>query len=174
LLARPRRWNLKLVAAFLGALAVLLAQDPTSYLTPDVVRVGDRLACRCGGCRNTVGNCPMLHCSSADPKRQRIHQMKSQGLSDDAIVNTFVQEEGAVALSSPPSGSIGGLITWLMPGIVLLAGFLVYLRFVRGHRQSPQPVSAADQALMDRYRTQIDRELEETPGPSRNGRNQKK
>ena len=38
-------------------------------------------------------------------------------MSDDAIVSTIVREEGIVALSSPPSGSLGGLITWLMPGI---------------------------------------------------------
>ena len=118
-----RNWfgaiNRKLLLAFLLCFSALIAQDPTSYLTPEVARVGDRLACRCGGCRNTVGNCPMLHCHSADPKRQLIHEMQKAGLSDDAIVNTFVREEGVVALSSPPSGSLGGLITWVMPGVAL-------------------------------------------------------
>jgi cytochrome c-type biogenesis protein CcmH/NrfF len=118
-----RNWfgatNKKLLLAFLLCFSALIAQDPTSYLTPEVARVGDRLACRCGGCRNTVGNCPMLHCHSADPKRQLIHEMQKAGLSDDAIVNTFVREEGVVALSSPPSGSLGGLITWVMPGVAL-------------------------------------------------------
>ncbi|MFL6462871.1 MAG: cytochrome c-type biogenesis protein CcmH, partial [Bryobacteraceae bacterium] len=141
--------------------SALIAQDPTSYLTPAVTRVGDRLACRCGGCRNTVGNCPMLHCHSADPKRQRIHEMKKAGLSDDAVVNTFVREEGVVALSSPPSGSIGGLITWVMPGIALIIGFFIYLRYVRGNQQAPAPLSPADLATMERFRTQIDRDLEE-------------
>ena len=114
------------------------------------------MACRCGGCRNTVGNCPMIKCGSADPKRQRIHEMKSQGLSDDAVVNSFVKEEGIVALSAPPSGSIGGLITWMMPGVMLLIGFFVYLRYVRGKHQQPAPLSTTDEALIERYKSHMD------------------
>jgi len=166
--------NGKLLFAFLLCLSALIAQDPTSYLTPEVTRVGDRLACRCGGCRNTVGNCPMLHCHSADPKRQRIHEMKQAGMSDDAIVNTFVREEGVVALSSPPSSSIGGLITWVMPGVALLIGFFIYVRYVRGHQQAPAPLSPADLAAMERFRAQIDRDLEEDrTEPSRSGNNKR-
>ena len=166
--------NKKLLLAFFLCFSALIAQDPTSYLTPDVTRVGDRLACRCGGCRNTVGNCPMLHCHSADPKRQRIHEMKQAGLSDDAIVNTFVREEGVVALSSPPSGSLGGLIAWVMPGVALLIGFFIYVRYVRGNQQQPAPLSPADLAAMERFRAQIDRDLdEEQTEPSRSGSNKK-
>ncbi len=153
--------NKKLLLTFLLCFSALVAQDPTSYLTPDVARVGERLACRCGGCRNTVGNCPMLHCHSADPKRQRIHELKKAGLSDDAVVNTFVREEGVVALSSPPSGSIGGLITWVMPGVALMIGFFIYLRYVRANQQTPAPLSPADLAAMERFRAQIDRDLDE-------------
>jgi len=161
-----RQWNLKLLFLFFGALAVLIAQDPTSYLTPDVFRVGDRLACRCGGCRNTVGNCPMLHCSSADPMRRRIYEMKSRGTSDAEIVNTIVREQGVVALSSPPAGSLGGLITWLMPPAVLIIGFFVYSSYVRRNRQAPQPLSTEEQAMLERFRSQIDRELDQSSDPS--------
>jgi cytochrome c-type biogenesis protein CcmH/NrfF len=94
----------------------------------------------------------MLHCHSADPKRQRIHELQSKGMSDDQIVGTFVREEGVVALSSPSSGSLGGLITWVMPGLMLLLGFYIYMRYVRGNRQAPAPISVEDQALLDRYR----------------------
>ena len=159
--SRPRI-NWKLAVAFCLCFAALLAQDPTSYLTPDVARVGDRLACRCAGCRDTVGNCPMLHCHSADPKRQRIHELKSKAMTDDEIVNTFVREEGVVALSSPPSESIGGLITWLMPGVVLLIGFYIYMRFIRSNRHAPAPISHDDQALLERYRSQLGDDMDET------------
>lgn len=160
---RLRRYSLKLALIFFVALAALVAQDPTSYLTPDVLRVGDKLACRCGGCRNTVGNCPMLRCSSADPMRRRIYDMKSGGMSDNAIIQAIVREQGVVALSSPPAENFGGIITWITPPIVLLIGFFIYSSFVRRHRKAPEPLSPADQALLDRFRSQIDREFEDRP-----------
>jgi cytochrome c-type biogenesis protein CcmH/NrfF len=157
---RLRQWNLKLVIAFLAAITALIAQDPTSYLTPEVTRIGGKLACRCGGCRNTVANCPMLHCSSADPMRRRIHEMKARGASDDDVVSTIVREEGIVALASPPAEGFG-LITWMMPPIALLIGFFIYSWYVRRNRQEPEPLSPVDQAVIDRFRAQIDRELDE-------------
>jgi cytochrome c-type biogenesis protein CcmH/NrfF len=155
-----RRTNLKLILAFFAAIAAVIAQDPTSYVTPDVTRVGGRLACRCGTCRNTVATCPMLHCESSDPLRRRIHAMQARGSSDDDIINTIVREEGIVALASPPAEGFG-LVTWIMPPIVLLLGFVIYSWYVRRNRQEPQPLSPADEAVIDRFRTQIDRELDE-------------
>lgn len=157
--------NLKLAAAFFAALAALVAQDPTSYLTKDVMRVGDRLACRCGTCRNTVGNCPMLRCDSAYPMRQRVYRMKQAGMSDDAIVNRIVREEGVVALSAPPASGFGGVITWTMPGIALLIGFFIYSAYVRRNRKAPEPLSSFDRAVIDRFQDQIDRELDDSPKP---------
>ena len=164
---RLRRLNLKLIAAFFLALAALVAQDPTSFQTPGVLRVGDRLACRCGTCRNTVGNCPMLRCESASPMRKRIYDMQHAGLSDDAIVNRIVQEEGVVALSSPPATSFGGLITWIMPAVALLIGFFIYSFYVRRNRKQPEPLSSFDRAVIDRFQDQIDRELGDAPEPGR-------
>jgi cytochrome c-type biogenesis protein CcmH/NrfF len=159
LLARLQQSNLKLVAAFFLALATLFAQDITNYLTPDVARVGMRLACRCGGCKNTVGDCPMLHCGSADPKRRRIFEMKQRGISDDEIVNSIVREEGAVALSGPLPHEF---FVWLMPGLALLIGFFIYTAYVRRNRKAPAPLTPVDEALIDRFRPQIDRELDES------------
>lgn len=159
MLARLQQSNLKLVAAFLLALGSLLAQDITNYLTPDVARVGMRLACRCGGCKNTVGDCPMLHCGSADPKRRRIFEMKQRGIGDDEIVNAIVREEGAVALSGPLPHEF---FVWMMPGLALLIGFFIYTAYVRRNRKAPTPLTPVDEALIDRFRPQIDRELDES------------
>jgi cytochrome c-type biogenesis protein CcmH/NrfF len=159
LLARLQQSNLKLVAAFFLALATLLAQDITNYLTPDVARVGQRLACRCGGCKNTIGDCPMLHCGSADPKRHRIFEMKQRGVSDDEIVSTIVREEGVAALSGPLHHE---LFVWMMPGIALLIGFFIYTAYVRRNRKAAAPLTPVDEALIDRFRPQIDRDLDDS------------
>ena len=155
-----QRSSLKLVATFFFVLIALFAQDPTSYLTQSVLRVGDKLACRCQGCRNTVGNCPMLHCESADPMRRRIAGMQSQGMNDDAIVQTIVREDGIVALAAPPARGFA-LFTWIMPGVALIIGFWIYSRWVRRNQKTPEPLTDADQATLERFRNQIDTELDE-------------
>ena len=156
-----RRYSPKLAVAFLLAIAALFAQDVTDYLTKDVLRVGERLACRCGGCRNNVGNCPMLHCDFADPMRRRIAGMQSQGMSDDPIVASIARADGVVALVSPPASGFG-LFTWVMPGIALIAGFFIYTAFVRRNRKPAEPLTADEQALIERFRPQIDRDFEES------------
>ena len=89
--------------------------------------------------------------------------MKSRGISDDAIVNTIVREEGIVALASPPAEGFA-LITWIVPPLVLLMGFFIYSWYVRRNRQELQPLSQADEAVIDRFRAQIDSELGEDAG----------
>ncbi len=163
---RLQRFNLKLLLAFLSVLAVVAAQD-ASFLSPDVTRVGSKLACRCGGCRNTVGDCPMLRCSSADPLRHRIYNLKGKGMSDTAIVNAIVREEGIVALASPPGTGLGPIVTWVMPAIVLLIGFFIYSAFVRRHRKALEPLTATDESLIARFRDQIDREIGDDPPDAR-------
>ena len=116
----------------------------------------------------------MLRCSSADPLRHRIFDMKTRGMSDNDIVNTIVREEGVVALSSPPTAGFGGLITWIMPALALLMGFFVYFFYVRRNRKTPEPLSEVDQAMIDRFRTQIDRELGEVPEPNQDGADTRK
>jgi cytochrome c-type biogenesis protein CcmH len=158
-----RQWNLRLLTAFAAVLALsfipaLIAQDPLT--SPAVLRVGQRLACRCGGCRNSVGTCPMIHCEFGDPMRQRIFKMTQAGMSDDEIVNTIVREDGIVALAAPPASG-WGLFTWVMPGIALVIGFFVYSAYVRRHRKAPEQMTASEQAVLDRFSSQIDRELGE-------------
>jgi cytochrome c-type biogenesis protein CcmH len=101
----------------------------------------------------------MLHCESADPMRRRIAGMQSQGMTDAAIIGAIVKQDGVVALASPPATGFG-LFTWVMPGVALIVGFFVYSRWVRRNRREPVPLSAEDQAILDRYRAQIDRDLD--------------
>ncbi len=163
MLKNLQRWNLKLFAAFLFTIIVLPAQeqDPTTLLTPGVARVGEKLACRCGTCRNTVATCPMIRCHYTEPMRARIKAAQEQGQSDANILNAIVKEAGVVALAAPP-GEGWGLLTWLMPGAALFGGFLVYSWWVRRNsQQEAVPVNDVDRAVLDRFRDQIDSELGE-------------
>ena len=114
----------------------------------------------------------MLRCSSADPLRHRIFAMKSKGASDAGIVSQIVREEGIVALASPPAEGLGPIITWVMPGLVLVIGFFVYSAYVRRNRKTPDPISAGDQAMMDRFRNELDPDEEDFEGvrPARSDR----
>jgi cytochrome c-type biogenesis protein CcmH/NrfF len=157
--ASLQQWNLKLVAAFLLSFACILAQDPTSLLTPGVARVGEKLACRCGTCRNTVATCPMLRCRYTEPMRVRIKAMQDQGRTDKDILDMIVQQEGVVALAAPPVEG-WGLFTWVMPGVALLLGFFVYSWWVRRNRQpEPEAVTEVDRAVLERFRDQMDAAL---------------
>ena len=52
--------------------AVCLPQTSTQLVTPEIRRVGDKLACKCGACNNTVATCPMLECHYSMPAREKI------------------------------------------------------------------------------------------------------
>lgn len=96
--------------------------------------------------------------------RRKIFDLKTAGMSDTDIINTIVREEGAAVLAVPPHH---GILVWMMPGIALLIGFYIYTSFLRRNRKQPEPLSAADQATIERFRAQIDRELDESPQPGR-------
>ena len=103
--------------------------------------------------------------SFSDPMRRRIYEMKRAAMSDDAIIDSVVRAEGVVALSAPPASDFGGVITWVMPGVVLLIGFFIYSFYVWRNRKEPEPLSSFDRAVIDRFRDQIDRELDDSSEP---------
>lgn len=157
-----RRYRLRLAGAFFLAVAFAAAQDVTNYLTPGVARVGSKLACRCGGCKESIGQCPMIRCESADPMRRRIYDEQAKGTSDAAIVKQVVNEQGTAALFGQQPLA---WIAWLMPPIALLIGFAIYTSWVKRNRAAlPVPLSAQEQAMLERFRTQIDREVNDEAG----------
>lgn len=143
----------------LALAAVCLSQTPMQVQTPGVRRVGDRLACKCGSCNNTVGNCPMLECHSAHPARQRISKMLDQGMSDDAIVAVFVKEQGLSALAAPPAEGFN-LLGWLMPFIALAGGLGVIWLYIKRFRKPVEALAPPLEPAVDqRYRERIEKEL---------------
>lgn len=138
--------------------AICLSQTPTEVLTPAVRRVGDRLACKCGACNNTVGNCPMIECHYAYPARQRIAKMLAEGQSDEAIVAVFVKENGLSALAAPPAEGFN-LLSWVMPFVAIGVGLGAIWLYIKRFRK-PLPVAVAPPAD-PRYRERIEKDLTE-------------
>jgi cytochrome c-type biogenesis protein CcmH/NrfF len=95
--------------------------------------------------------------------RRRIHQMQMTGMSDQDVVNNIVREEGAVALATPPTDNFGGILTWVMPGVALVIGFFIWSAYVRRNQKAPEVISDADRATIEKYRAEIDDELDEGP-----------
>ena len=143
----------------LAALAVMsLAQTSSGILTPDVKRVGMKLACLCTGCNNTVGDCPMLGCHYGSPSRDKIAAMQKAGSEDKAIIDAFVQEQGLKALAAPP-GEGFSIVGWLMPYIAVGFGLIAVVMVLKRFRKPmPAGTPVIDNAVLDRYREQIEKD----------------
>lgn len=143
-----------------GLAALSLAQSSSQLLTPEIRRVGARLACLCGACKNTVGDCAMLECHYSKPARVKIATMQSAQSGDDAIVDSFVKERGLQALSSPPTEGFSGL-AWIMPWVAVGIGLGAIFLFIRRFHPTRATASAPeiDPELMKRYRDSIEKDL---------------
>ncbi len=140
--------------------AVCLPQTATQLVTPEIRRVGDKLACKCGVCNNTVATCQMLECHYSLPARQKIATLQQQGRSDDTILASFVKESGISALSSPPAEGFN-ILGYLMPIIGIVAGLGAILLFLKKSKQYriPATVPPLDNEMLARYKERIDKDM---------------
>lgn len=134
--------RLRSAFALLLLAGLCLAQSASIMVDPDVRRVGMRLACLCGSCKNTVGDCQMIGCSYSSAARLRIKQMKAAGASDDEVVAKFVEKEGVRALAVPPARGFH-LTAWIMPVVALLAGLAAIYAYIRYYYRRPAPGAGA-------------------------------
>ena len=149
------KWKSSILVILLAAISI--AQTPTQLLTPAIRRVGDKLACLCGSCKNTVATCPMLECHYAHPERQQIAAMQAAGASDESIIDTIVKKSGLQALAVPPVQGFS-LMAWAMPVFAILLGLTMIWYFVKRFRK---PVAAVqiNQEVLDRYNRQIEKDM---------------
>ncbi|MCZ2152139.1 MAG: cytochrome c-type biogenesis protein CcmH [Bryobacterales bacterium] len=152
------RLSLNKLLLLVLAAGLCLAQSSSQMLTPAVKRVGDRLACLCGACNNSVATCPMLGCHYSLPARERIAKMEAEGVSDDAIIADFVKREGLRALVAPPAEGFN-LLSWVMPFVALALGLGVIVLYVRRFRKPAIPDAPVDNAALDRYHEEIEKDL---------------
>ncbi|HET8550425.1 MAG TPA: cytochrome c-type biogenesis protein CcmH [Bryobacteraceae bacterium] len=141
--------------------AVCVAQSPVELVRPEIRRVGDKLACKCGSCASTVGSCPMLQCHYSHPARQKIDDMQKQGKSDEAIIQAFIKQEGLSALAAPPAEGFS-LLSWVMPFVAILFGLALIWLYIKRFRKPAAATSVSTAAPVDeRYRERIEKELSE-------------
>jgi len=157
------KWKTSLLVVALGA--ITLAQEPvgvseSGIMSAPVRRVGMRLACLCGSCKNTVGDCAMLQCEYCSPTRRRIAEMQATGKSDDSIVAAMVAERGRGALSAPPTRGFA-LTAWLMPFVAILLGLAAIWAFLRRLAAQRALAPAVDPAILDRYQERIEKDSAE-------------
>jgi len=139
-----------------------VAQTPDVSVTPAVERVGSKLACLCGTCRNTVATCPMLGGHYSGPGRERINKLAQEGKSDDEIIQAFVRETGIQALAVPPATGFNRLV-WIMPWVAIGLGLIGILWFVRRYsaRRAAEASTGTemDPETLSRYRENIEKDL---------------
>ena len=143
------------------ALAVAAIAQTSSQIESDEVKaVGIHLKCTCGCAENL--NCSMSsgQCHICKPARTKIFKMQQSGMSNDAIVASFVQSGEFTLLSDPNS------YFWLVPYFSLALGGVVVWMVLRRLRHKPQAAAAGGPAISDddpdyaRYREAIEKDTE--------------
>ena len=133
-----------------------LAQTASEKPNVDVRRVGARLQCQCGGCKDSVATCSMLECHFSKPAKERIAQMQSVGMSDDQIVQAFIRDYGMAVYLAPPNA-----FGWIVPYACVGLGLGVILLFIRKYKAKPMTnlgtVEPEDPELA-KYQEQIDQD----------------
>ena len=151
----PNQWKTSLAILFVASLCV--AQSPTQFLTADVRRAGEKLACLCGACKNTVGTCQMLGCHYAAPAREKIAELQKAGMNDDQAAAFFVKREGLKALAVPPDEGFNRM-SWLMPPLAILLGLGGIAWWIKRSRK-PVIVNELPDGSAERIRAELDKEM---------------
>jgi cytochrome c-type biogenesis protein CcmH len=125
----PRFARLALGAVLVACLGILPGH---AQQTDRAKAVSRRVMCMCG-CGQVLGECNHIGCPARDPMIKDVDRKVASGVSDDLIVQDFIQEYGEKVLSEPPARGFNWL-AWLMPVFVTLAGFaVVRAAMVRWH-----------------------------------------
>jgi len=164
---------LRKVSPAVLALALVLASGAAaqtggseSFTTEEYAKYREaatNLKCQCG-CSYTVADCNMLRCSFREKVKPEIREMVAAGAPAGTIIQRMVEKYGP-ALRTEPKAEGFGLVGWAMPFVALAVGLVAAPFFVRRWRRreaeqaSEQP--PADEAAVQRYEQQLEKELEE-------------
>jgi cytochrome c-type biogenesis protein CcmH len=152
------RWKSSLLVLVFAAFA--MAQSTTPLANEHVRRLGDKLKCLCG-CGSSVTSCNMLQCEFSEPARAKLLKMVNAGMSDSAIIDSFVKEYGLEILMRPPAQGFN-LLGYVMPFAAIGLGLAFVWWMIRRFRK-PLAVASGpelDEVTLARYQARIESDLE--------------
>ncbi len=146
------------------SILLLLAGSVASAAVPyaKLRQVAERVSCQCG-CSYTVGSCNMLNCHFRDPILQKISTGLEEGTPEDEVLEAVYEEYGGETRVEPRNEGFGR-IGWIAPFASLAFGLAVVIWVMRRWRARTTARSRASEVpddVMERYRAQIEEDLEE-------------
>ena len=152
---RRLRNSFLLVSLFVGS---SFAQSAEQLESPAVNRVAEKLLCPCGCKMNMACRMEPYPCQTCWANKKKILKLQAAGLSDQAILDQFAQEQGKEIVANPP-GIMGSLSMYT----AAIIGLILVVWLIR--RYSRKGALAAAGAPMDdpelaRYHDQIEKEVE--------------
>ena len=141
------------VIAFTGA------GDPSSRFS----QLGHQIMCICG-CNQILLECNHVGCPDSDGMRNELMAAVTRGDSDSLVQQAFVQKYGPTVLAAPLTTGFDRT-AWIMPFVMLVAGFGLVVFVIRAWKKRPAPAIAdgirpARGAELEQFRQQADKETE--------------
>ena len=141
------------------------AGPATAASSEQIKVVAEDLVCLCGDCnRESLATCL---CSFASGDRDRIGTDLDAGLSQEQIIQQFVDEYGPVVRATPVAEG-SNLLAWIASITLLCLGIVlvrsVLLKWRRGHADDPKPGGETDSDSGKRgssYDEKLRRELDQ-------------
>jgi len=133
--------------------ALCMAQSAVDLESDQLNRVARKLQCTCGCNMDMTCRMEPYMCGTCKKFKTEIYQLQQQGKSDDQIISQLVGENGNTILHTNP-GSIGTILSYSGAGV----GLLLIIWFFRRYRRPAPAAEAIDQAVLDRYHDQIEKE----------------
>ena len=149
----PKWLRISIVAAM--ATLGCAAQTATDLESAAVNRVAVRMSCPCGCKMNMACRMEPYPCQVCNAHKIKIFNMQARGMSDDAILASFANTEGADILATPP-GFFGSISSYA----ALFVGLLLVIFVIRKYRRKqPEAAGRAADENLARYHDQIEKDL---------------
>ncbi|OGC07675.1 hypothetical protein A2V82_13205 [candidate division KSB1 bacterium RBG_16_48_16] len=125
--------------------------------------IEDKLSCPCG-CAMVVSTCQgAMECSAASRIDARVQSLVKQGMANDQVIASLVNEYGENILAAPTKKGFN-LAAWILPFFLIISlAVLLYVKLKRWSGDKPGDSNAAmpESPQGSEYEKLLDRQLEE-------------